>query len=106
MMPKKQPTMSYTLLRNYTEKFQWINPKTGIKEKGFNPPADAVDKERVPFFIRYLTLSGKTHCGEVTCIAVDVANGQRDIKYVTSNVIHTINDQFVLEVDGVEFLSH
>ena len=106
-MPKQQPQVSYTLLRNYTELFQWKESRTGFVRKGFNPPAEGVpDVTRVPFFIRYITSSGKVEEGTVTCISVQPERQQRKIKYVQSGEIRIVYDYLVLEVDGTRFLSH
>lgn len=98
--------MSYTLLRNYTEQFQWIDPATKTLRKGFNPPADAIDVARVPFFIRYITSSGKVESGVVTCISVDAQKQQRKIKYADSGEIRIVYDYLIIEVDGTRFVSH
>lgn len=105
-MPKKSPTLSYTLLRNYTEQFQWTDKLTKTLRKGFNPPTDAIDATRVPFYIRYITRDGKVEEGTVTCISVDTQRQQRRIKYVKSQEIRTVYDYLILEVDGVRFVSH
>lgn len=105
-MPKQQPTVSYTLLRNYTELFQWTDPATRTIRKGFNPPAEVKDAERVPFFIRYITAGGKVEEGTVTCISVQPERQQRKIKFVQSGEIRIVYDYLVLEVDGTCFLSH
>lgn len=106
-MPKKEPTVSYTLLRNYTEQFQWKDSRTGLVRKGFNPPTEgATDVERVPFFIRYLTSGGKVESGNVVCISVQPERAQRKIKFVQSGEIRIVNDHLILEVDGTKFLTH
>lgn len=105
-MPKKQPEMSYTLLRNYTEKFQWTEPDTGTVCKGFNPPENARDVERVPFYISYVTSSGKTEKGMVTCIRVIPEKMQRKIRYVQSGEIRIVYDFLIQEVDGIKFMTH
>ena len=106
-MPKNTPTVSYTLLRNYTELFQWTDIRTGLIRKGFNPPTEGVkDVERVPFFIRYITSTGKDESGVVTCISVQPERLQRKIKFVQSGEIRVVNDILVVEVDGTRFLTH
>lgn len=105
-MPKKTPTMSFTTLRMYTEKFQWNDRATGELRKGFNPPEDALNKERIPFFIRYITREGKVEEGMVTCISVCPERLQREIKYMKSGEIRTVRDYLVIEVDGTRFLTH
>ena len=106
-MPKKEPTVSYTLLRNYTEQFQWKDSRTGLVRKGFNPPKEGVtDVERVPFFIRYITTTGKVESGSVVCISVQPERAQRKIKFVQSGEIRIVNDHLIIEVDGTKFLTH
>lgn len=107
IMPKTNPTVSYTLLRNYTELFQWKDVRAGQTRKGFNPPSDGVsDVERVPFFIRYLTTGGKIEEGTVVCISVQPERHQRKIKFVNSGEIRVVNDHLIIEVDGTRFLAH
>lgn len=105
-MPTSNPTMSFTLLRNYTEQFQWIDARTKMPRKGFNPPADALNVERVPFFIRFVTSKGKLESGTVTCISVDADRHQRKIKFVNSGEIRIVYDYLIIEVDGTQFISH
>lgn len=106
-MPRKNPIVSYTLLRNYTELFQWKEVGTGVHRKGFNPPSEGVtDVERVPFFIRYLTSKGKCESGEVVCISVQPGRAQRKIKFIQSGEIRIVNDHLIIEVDGTRFLTH
>ena len=105
-MPKTQPEMSYTLLRNYTEKFQWIDPVAKSPSKGFNPPEGATNVERVPFFINYVTGSGKTEKGIVVCIRVMPEKLQRKIMFVDSGEIRIVYDYLIREVDGVKFITH
>ena len=105
-MPQKDPTVSFTLLRNYTERFRWKDPVNEQEQTGFNPPAGAENVSRVPFFIRYVTATGKVESGNVTCIAVDPDRLQRKIKYVNSGEIRIVYDYLVVEVDGTRFVSH
>jgi len=105
-MPRKQPTKSFLEIRNYTEKFRWNDPITGQKQTGFNPPENAPFKERVPFFIRYITQEGKVQSGNVVCISVDTRHLQRSIKFVNSTEIRRVCDYLIIEIDGVRFLTH
>lgn len=105
-MPKKNPTVSYTLLRNYTEKFSWTDVRSGCVCNGFNPPSDAGDVKRVPFFIRYVTSSGKVESGMVTCIKVVPERHQRKILFEKSGEIRVVYDYLVMEVDGTIFVTH
>jgi hypothetical protein len=105
-VPKQSPTLSYTLLRNYTEQFQWIDPVTKQQRKGFNPPDGAQQVERVPFYIKFVTSTGKIEEGTVVCISVDPQRQQRKIKFISSGEIRIVYDYLILEVDGTRFVSH
>lgn len=105
-MPRRNPTMSYTLIRNYTEKFRWDDPKTGSERKGFNPPTNAWNVERIPFFIRFITGKGKVISGTVVCIGVETRFQQRRIKFVDSGEVRMVRDYLVIEVDGTRFITH
>lgn len=103
---KKNPEMSYTLLRQYTELFQWEDAGTHLMRKGHNPPEDAINKQRVPFYIRYVTSRGRVEEGVVVCIAVNSERLQRKVKYVASGEIRIVYDYLVVEVDGTKFITH
>ena len=64
------------------------------------------DVERVPFFIRYITTTGKVESGSVVCISVQPERAQRKIKFVQSGEIRIVNDHLIIEVDGTKFLTH
>ena len=98
--------MSYQQIRNYTEKFRWIDRKTGLKQKGFNPPRTAIEVERVPFFIRYVTQKGKLESGYAVCIKVDLRRKQRMIQFVESQEIRRVCDYLIIEIDGTRFVTH
>lgn len=95
---------SWQNIRNYTEKKSWEDPKTGIKTIGFNPPSNARNVQRIPFFIRYVTLKGKYEEGMCVCLSVNLARHQRRIQFVKSQQIRWVNDFLVTEVDGVRFV--
>ena len=105
-MPKIQPTMSYQHIRNYTEKFSWIDRRTGLKEIGFNPPKTAVNIERVPFFIRYITRDGKVESGHAVCLKVDLRRKQRLIQFIESNEMRRVRDYLIIEIDGTRFVTN
>ena len=105
-MPTKTPTLSWEQLRNYTEKWQWQDPKTGVTVTGFNPPKDARDKRQKPFFIRYITSRGVVEQGEVICLKVKPELHQRMVKYCASNQCRWVRDYLVIEVDGMRVLTH
>lgn len=105
-MPRKEPTYSYTMIRNYAELFQWTDPSDGQMRKGFNPPSGAENVSRVPFYIKYVTGSGKVESGTVTCISVQPERLQRKIKFEGSGEIRIVYDYLIVEIDGVLFLTH
>lgn len=104
-MPRKESKLSYTLIRNVAEQFEWLD-SDGKKHMGINPPADAKDINRVPFFIKYITKDGKVESGHVVCISVDAKRLQRKIKYVESGEIRVVNDLLVMEINGTKYQAH
>lgn len=102
-MPTKQPQMSFEFLRNYIEKWQWTDPKTGHHTVGYNAPKDARDKMQVPFHIKYVTLQGNLEEGYCVCLKAWPRRRQHTIMFVESREIRMINDFLVIEVDGTRF---
>ncbi|CAJ0592260.1 unnamed protein product [Cylicocyclus nassatus] len=76
--PNHSP-LSWTLIRNFAEKFTWQDPSDGSTYEGFNPPPSAVNKQRKPFFIRFITRDGKTEAGRVVTLTVDGQKHQRKV---------------------------
>lgn len=105
-MPTLQPTMSFQKLRDFTEKWSWIDPKTGIRTNGYNYPRKAKGVERVPFSIKYVTLKGELEQGLVICLKVYPHHHQRMIQFVESKEIRRISDYLVIECDGTRFITH
>lgn len=105
-MPKKNPQMSYTLLRNYMERFSWTDPQTGIRRTGFNPPEGAADVARQEFFIRYITEYGKVEEGNAICLKAFAGSRQHLVKFTSSGEIRRIRDYLVIEIDGTRFFTH
>lgn len=105
-MPRSAPTLSYTHIRDYAERFTWIDPATGERQTGFNPPDNAVDKQKVPFNIVYLTSEGIPHKGRVVCIKVNPAYHTRLIQYIDSGEIRQVSDSLIVSIDGVRFVTH
>ena len=105
-MPQRPSIVSYQHLRDYTEKFSWIDRKTGLRQIGFNPPKSALKVERHPFFIRYITQSGNVESGHAVCIKVDLRRQQRLIQFVESQEIRRVCDYLVIEVDGTYFVTN
>lgn len=105
-MPRKQPTLSIDHLRYYTERWEWEDPNTKVKVRGYNVP-DAARKtaHQVPYFIRYLTLSGVCECGMVITLKLFRDRRQRLIKFVESGECRRICDILIIEADGVRFIS-
>lgn len=101
---KNQPRQSWQNIRNYTEKFSWIDPRSGIRTTGFSPPSNAKGLQRIPFFIRYVTLSGKVEQGDCVTLSLNLARHQRMVQFVQSGEIRWVNDNLVIEVDGVRFV--
>ena len=103
---KMSITHSYTELRQYVEKWQWNDPRTGQRVTGFNPPQTARNVARLPFYIRFLTKTGHVDTGNCVCLSVDTMRHQRKVQFVESGEIRVVNDILVLEVDGTRFITH
>lgn len=129
-MPTKQPSTSWQRIRDYTEKFQWRDKRTGLMTTGYNPPVGAQDLSRVPFFIRYVTGKGRLEQGNAVCLKVDRRKHLRMIQFVTdpslmptsarvsarsripalptrsSSAIRYVRDYLIIEIDGTRFITH
>lgn len=105
-MPRRQPTISFQQIRNLTERFSWRDPKTGVRVTGFNPPADAKEKQQVPYFVRYVTGKGHLEQGEVITLSVDTKRHHRRVKFINSNEIRILRDYLIIEIDGFRVLTH
>ena len=110
-MPRRQPTKNWQELRELTEKWQWRDPKTGVRVTGYNPPEKA-QKQQVPFYIKYLTLRGVVEEGNCICLKVFLHGGisgkgahQRMIQFVESKQVRRICDILIMEVDGMKIIS-
>ena len=109
---KTQPTTSYLNVREYAERWTWRDRKTNQLMKGHNPPADAVNPERVPFHILAVSESGHRIEGLVTCIKVNTRLQTRLVKWVEDygdikrDDIRWVFDKFIIEIDGVRFITH
>lgn len=100
------PTQSYTELRRYTEKWQWIDPRTGNKVTGYVHPQTARQVQRLPFYIKFLTKTGHVDEGTCVCLSVDTMRHQRKVQFVDSGEIRVVNDILVIQVDGTRFITH
>ena len=105
-MPKVEPTVSFQELRNFMEKWSWIDPATGIRTNGYNYPPKASEVQRVPFFVKYVTKQGVLEKGYATCLKVDRRRHQRMIQFVESGEIRRICDYLVIECDGSRIITH
>lgn len=105
-MPRQKPTISWEQIRNYAEKWEWIDPRTGVRTVGFNPPEKAEGKRQVAYFVRYITVKGQVEQGEVITLKVDLQRRQRKVKFTKSNQIRVIRDYLIIEIDGVRFITH
>ena len=105
-MPKKQPTQSFQMIRNYTEKFSWRDKRTGLVTVGYNPPKNANELKRVPFYIRFVTGKGLLEEGYCECIKVFRRKHQRMVKFVDSGEIRMVRDYLVIEIDGTRFVTN
>lgn len=127
-MPTKQPILDYSQIRNYAERWQWLDPQSGRTETGFNPPAHAVDKQHVPFSITFFTEDGMPYKGRAVCIGVNSEQRSRRLqfveeaylqmpgftdrqrremfKYIPKGDVRQVSDILILEIDGVRFSSH
>ena len=103
-MPRYQPKVFWDQLRNYLERFSWLDPRTGVRVTGFNPPAEAKGVERVPCFVKYITLKGNYEQGRVVSLKL-MPHRQRMIQFVESKQIRRICDILIVEVDGVRFIA-
>lgn len=103
---RRLPTQSYTNLRFFTEKWRWIDPRSGIRTTGYVHPQTAREVERVPFYIKFLTQSGHVDEGICVCTSVNTLRHQRCIQFVESGLYRTVNDILVIEVDGTRFITH
>lgn len=101
-----RPRQSYVNLRQYTEKWQWIDPRSKQLVTGYVHPQTATHIERHPFYIKFLTKTGHVDEGQCVCLSVDTMRHQRKVKFVTSNEIRVVNDILVIEVDGTRFITH
>lgn len=105
-MPTLKPTISFQELRNFMEKWSWIDPVTEIRTNGYNYPPKATEVQRVAFFVKYVTQEGVLEEGNAICLKVDRRRHQRKIQFVKSGEIRRICDYLVIECDGARILTH
>ena len=104
-MPRQQPVVSWTQLRNLCEKFSYIH-ESGVRITTFNPPKDAKGVERVPFFLKAISGKGEILTGNVVSLRVNVRKRQRLCMWVESKQCRWIRDYLIMEVDGVRVVTH
>lgn len=107
-MPINTPILSWTEIRNYAERFEWRDPRTGVTVRGFNPPGgkDGKGVQRVPFHIKYITSKGEVEQGLVVCLKVYPELRQRMIQFVESKQIRRVRDYLIISIDGIRFVTH
>ena len=96
--------MSWQALR-ITERWSWIDERSGVRTTGYNPPEKAKGKQQVPFHIKYLTLRGVVEEGNVICLKVFLDKHQRMIQFLESKQIRRVCDILIMEVDGIRIIS-
>ncbi len=104
-MPKQQPILSWTQIRNYAERWSWTDARTGVKVTGMNAPDGVKDKQQVPYFLRVVTLKGELMEGEVITLKV-LKNHRRLVRFVQSGEIRNIADYLIISIDGIRFVTH
>ena len=93
---------SWQLIRNYAEKFRWRDRRTGTEIVGYHPP-NGVPHDRVPFYVKFITKTGKVEEGNVVSLTVDRRTHLRMVQFVKSNQIREIRDFLIIEIDGMHF---
>lgn len=104
-MPKNNPILSWTQIRNYAERWSWIDQRTGVRVTGVNAPEKAKDKRQVPYFLRVVTLKGELMEGEVITLKV-LPKHRRLIRFTQSGEIRNIADYLIISIDGIRFVTH
>lgn len=106
-MPILSPTLSWTHIRNYCEKFRWRDPKTNLLTEGYNPPKHIPQKniEKVPFSIKFITSKGRVEVGWCICLKVYRRKHQRLLMFVESGEKRIARDYLIMEVNGTRFVT-
>ena len=103
-MPRQQQKLSWNTIRNYAERFSWT--EDGVDKQGINPPPHAMNVQRVPYYVKYITSKGILEEGMVITLKVFPDVRQRMIQFVKSQEIRRIRDYLIIEIDGHRFLTH
>ena len=98
-MPKQQPVLSWTQIRNYAERWSWADQRTGVKVTARK------SAKQVPYFIRVVTLKGELMQGEVITLKV-LPKHRRLIRFTQSGEIRNIADYLIISIDGIRFVTH
>lgn len=104
-MPYQQPVLSWLHIRDFCEKFAWKDSQSGLLTEGYNPPAHALNAERVPFSIKYITGKGVVEQGRCVCVKVDRKLHQRLVMFVDSGEFRRVRDYLVMEINGTRFVT-
>lgn len=98
-------SLSWTTIRNYAERWSWIEPD-GSRRQGINVPANAINPQRVPFFIRAISSKGEILEGMAVTLKVFPDCHQRLLQFQPSNEIRRVRDYLIIEIDGHHFQTH
>ena len=123
-MPRKQIILDYSHIRDYAERFSWVDPVTNSHQTGYNPPKNAIDVRLLPFTITFLTEEGIPYTGRAVCIGVNTARHTRRLQFteeahialrgitpqertqfktIAKGEIRQVADILIVEIDGVRF---
>lgn len=105
-MPTTPPIYSYTRIRDFAERWTWIDPVTHQQRDGYNPPANAINPQRKPFHLLAMTEDGRRIEGDCITLRVNTSLHCRDVEFVNSGETRRISDLFIIEIDGVRFNVH
>lgn len=104
-MPTNRPRMSWDMIRNYAELYQYTDPQTGRQRTSFNPPQGVKDKRQVPYHLTYITSEGRVESGQVITLKVYPRLRQRMVRFTDSGAIRRVRDYLVIEINGVRFVT-
>lgn len=120
-MPSSTPVVSYTRIREYAERFDWVDPVTNRLQVGYNPPPNALDVVHHPFNVTFLTSEGVAYTATVICTKVfptvhsrnlffltdgEQPAGSAIMKKIRKGETRCVSDLLIVEIDGVRFSSH
>ena len=96
--PRNHP-LHWSLIRNMTERFTWIDAVDHSVREGFNPPRNALRKERKPYDICFVTSRGRVYRGRVVTMTVYPERHQRLVKFLASGEMRPVRDYLIVSVD-------